>query len=74
MLTIQTPGYCRMDLTLNGDELTTVPVPFRVDLGGMSATVQIAKVEASLSFQAYLINKINIKTVVMLAGILTLIK
>ncbi len=39
---IQIAGYCRLDLTVNGDELTTVPVPFKVDAGGMPT--QFAKV------------------------------
>ncbi len=50
-------GYCRMDLTINGDE-SVQPVPFRVDPGTAPAgAVQIARVSLGLVKQYFLVSQ-----------------
>jgi hypothetical protein len=44
--TISFKGFCRLDLTVNGDE-TVQPAPFKLD-GGVSGPGQAAKVKTYL--------------------------
>jgi hypothetical protein len=58
--TISFKGFCRLDLSVNGDE-TVQPAPFKLD-GGVSGTGQAAKVNNYLKMcLSYNNNKLTIK-------------